>query len=228
MVSEHNIRELHSKFREICHYYCFCANDFYCTHRAWEGKAQLCRVSLEQMSSRTVPAPHGALGAFNKCKVTATSSGSVCRAALHGLGLQKAKHPPPKGQVREHQVHGRVPSPSRVCGFPPARCRGLPGGAAVPLAGSCSLSLCEPLERCPHRCATGTTCHGHRSCVRPSAAVAPVLLPQRCQLCGGAEALCGDCRVPTGQRSMLSVLGAHKVPSQNVLHLCCLRQFREP
>lgn len=25
MGSEQNIKELHSKFREICHYYCFCA-----------------------------------------------------------------------------------------------------------------------------------------------------------------------------------------------------------
>lgn len=175
MVSEHNIRELHSKFREICHYYCFCANDFYCTRRAWEGKAQLCRVSLEQMRSRTVPAPHGALGAFNKCKVTATSSGSVCRAALHGLGLQKAKHPPPKGQVREHQVHGRVPSPSRVCGFPPARCRGLLGGAAVPLAGSCSLSL-----RASGALST-PMCHGH------DVPRAPLLCPpQRCRGSGAA------------------------------------------
>lgn len=25
MGSEQNIKEFHSKFREICHYYCFCA-----------------------------------------------------------------------------------------------------------------------------------------------------------------------------------------------------------
>lgn len=34
MRSEQNIKELHSKFREICHYYWFCANNLDCTHTA--------------------------------------------------------------------------------------------------------------------------------------------------------------------------------------------------